>query len=84
MRLKFLLIAIVLSTVCAKAEDRLKSNLATNEITGDVQLMTQFVERGLAMSDNNPAMNASFLYNLGTQVKMGFWGSNISNLSAIV
>jgi hypothetical protein len=66
----------------AFGDDRLKSNLATNQISGDVQLLTQYVERGIGMSDQNPAMNASFLYNLGTQVRMGFWGSNVSNLSA--
>ena len=64
------------------AQDRVRSNLATNEITGDALLTTHFVERGLSMSNSTPAMSASFLYNLGTQVRMGFWGSNISNISA--
>jgi hypothetical protein len=76
------LIFVLLSSNCVFAEERVKSNLATNQISGDVQLMTQYVERGIGMSDQNPAMNASFLYNLGSQVRMGFWGSNISNLSA--
>lgn len=77
-------VAIVLiSTVClAQSKERLKSNLATNEISGDAQLVTHFVERGLSMSDKGPAMNASFLYNLGSQLRLGFWGSNVSNLSA--
>lgn len=82
MRAKWILIFLLLSSKAAFSEDRLKSNLATNDISGEVLLATQFVERGIGMSDQNPAMNASFLYNLGTQVRMGFWGSNVSSLSA--
>jgi len=82
MRANWILIFLLLSSTAAFSEDRLKSNLATNDISGEVLLTTQFVERGIGMSDQNPAMNASFLYNLGTQVRMGFWGSNVSSLSA--
>lgn len=77
------LASLLISTVClAQSPERLKSNLATNEISGEAQLLTHFVERGLSMSDKSPAMNASFLYNLGSQLRLGFWGSNVSNLSA--
>ena len=69
-------------SLTAIAEDKTKSNTATNRISGDAQLLTHFVERGLSMSNGNPALNASFLFNLGSQVRLGFWGSNISNLSA--
>ena len=62
--------------------DKNKANSATNKIGGDAQLLSHFVERGLSMSNGNPALNASFLFNLGSQVRLGFWGSNISNLSA--
>jgi len=82
MRSSLILIFLLLSWKLAFCQDRLKSNVATNDISGEVMLATQYVERGIGMSDQNPAMNASFLYNLGTQVRMGFWGSNISNLSA--
>lgn len=78
-----LLIALSFVSLSVSAQERIKSNLATQHISGDVQLLSQYIERGLSMSDNNPAMNASFLYNLGSQVRMGFWGSNISNLSAV-
>lgn len=77
------LISILIGASCfAQSQERLKSNLATNEISGEAQLVTHFVERGLSMSDKGPAMNASFLYNLGSQLRLGFWGSNVSNLSA--
>lgn len=35
------------------------------------------------MTDHNPALNASFLYNFGSQFKFGFWGSNIARLNNI-
>ncbi|MGZ6418530.1 MAG: TorF family putative porin [Pseudobdellovibrio sp.] len=76
-------ILIFLLSALSQAQSSNKYTTATNQISGEVQLLSQYVERGLSMSDNNPAMNASFLYNLGSQVKMGFWGSNISNLSAV-
>lgn len=56
-------------------------SVASYELSGQAQLLSHFIVRGLSYSDNNPAMNASFLANLGSQVKFGFWGSNISNLS---
>lgn len=52
-------------------------------ISGEAQLLSHFIHRGLSYSDNNPAMNASFLFHLGPQLKLGFWGSNIANLSAV-
>jgi len=51
-------------------------------ISGSARLTSNFIERGLSMSDNHPAFNALFLMHLGTQFKFGFWGSNISNLTA--
>lgn len=71
-------------SLCVRAEDKSKANTtaATNRISGHAELLSHFVERGLSMSNGNPALNASFLFNLGSQVRLGFWGSNISNLSA--
>ena len=66
----------------SSSADKNKANAATNKIGGHAQLLSHFVERGLSMSNGNPALNASFLFNLGSQVRLGFWGSNVSNLSA--
>lgn len=65
------------------ADDKTKDTTATYGITGEAQVLSQYMVKGLAYSDGNPAMNASFLANLGSQVKIGVWGSNISNLSAV-
>ncbi len=79
----FLVIHLSLSTYCLAQEKKEKGNTPDYSISGDAQLLSQFVYKGLGFSDNNPAMNASFLANLGSQVKLGVWGSNISNLSAV-
>ena len=33
------------------------------------------------MSNKNPALNAQLLLNMGSQFKLGFWGSNIRNVT---
>ena len=78
---RFIVPALFFALCTAQAQDRTRSNLATNEISGEMELVSQYVERGVNLSDNNPAMHASFLFNLGSQVRMGVWGSNVSYLT---
>ncbi len=58
------------------------SNKPTYRFSGDAQLLTHFIDRGLSITDNNPALTASFMFNLGQQFRLGFWGSNISNVTS--
>jgi hypothetical protein len=44
-------------------------------------LTSHFIYHGLSMSDKNPALNAQLLLNMGSQFKLGFWGSNIHNVT---
>jgi hypothetical protein len=67
----------------AQAQSKTNSLEASYRLSGDVKLLSHFIDKGLSFSDNNPAMNASFLANFGAQVRMGFWGSNISNVGAV-
>jgi len=53
----------------------------TYRFSGDAELLTQFIDRGLSITDKNPALNASFLFNLGQQFRAGFWGTNVSNVT---
>jgi Bacterial protein of unknown function (Gcw_chp) len=63
------------------ADDKKISLSPTYRFSGNARLLSEFIDRGLSVSDHNPALNASFLYNFGPQFRFGFWGSNISNLS---
>jgi hypothetical protein len=66
----------------ANAAEKQGANQPTYLISGDAQLLSHFIDRGLSMSDKNPAFTASFLFNLGQQFRFGFWGSNISNVTS--
>ncbi|AGH96260.1 hypothetical protein [Pseudobdellovibrio exovorus] len=81
---KFILITLVsFLNAVAFAQDKSKnSTTPTYGISGEAQILSHFLEKGISYSDGNPAMNASFLYNFGTQARIGFWGSNISNVNA--
>ncbi len=50
-------------------------------VEGMAKLTSNFVDRGLSFSDGNPAFNGSFLIGLGNQFSLGFWGSNVANIS---
>ncbi len=73
------LICLLFSNVAsAQAQKKANPNVPTYQLFGSAQLLTHFIDKGLSMSNNKPAMNASFLANLGSQFSFGFWGSNIS------
>lgn len=73
---------LVATATSFAAAEKAGSNQPTYLISGDAQLLSHFIDRGLSMSDQNPALNASFLFNLGQQFRVGFWGSNISNVTS--
>ena len=50
-------------------------------VEGMAKLTSNFVDRGLSFSDGNPAFNGAFLIGLGNQFSLGFWGSNVANIS---
>lgn len=81
MKVLFWLLAIT-SWHWSFAADQKSSNSPTYKVSVDAKVMSHFIDRGLSISDGNPAMNVSFLYNLGPQFRLGFWGSNISNVSS--
>lgn len=91
MKCFFILLSCVFLTTYCLAQDRDKEREkakaitfgADNPVSGDAQLWSHFIVKGLSYSDNNPAMNASFVAKLHPQIKLGIWGSNISNLNAV-
>lgn len=70
----------IAATADAKSE---KAGTQPNyDISGYARLASNYVDRGLSFSNGNFAFNGAFLINLGSQFKLGFWGSNISKLNA--
>ncbi|MFN8944433.1 MAG: TorF family putative porin [Pseudobdellovibrionaceae bacterium] len=47
------------------------------KLTGEAELMSNYIHRGLTQTEKDPALQASFLFNFGPQFRMGLWGSNI-------
>ena len=83
MRFFSLLLAYILFlplSLSAQAKP-VKNPAPTYLFSGNATLLSHFIERGLSMSDNKPALNASFLANFGQQFNFGFWGSNIANVN---
>ena len=48
-----------------------------SKITGDAELMSNFVERGVSQSDRDPALNAGFWFGFGPQFRAGISGVNV-------
>lgn len=48
----------------------------TFKLSGDVSLLSHYVENGLSQSNRSPALQGSFWFNFGPQFRLGLWGSN--------
>ncbi len=84
MRTALLLLLIFFSrawSLAAPKEAKISGTTPLFSISGNADLTSHFVHRGLSYSDNNPALNAEFLLHMGSQFKLGIWGSNISNVN---
>lgn len=60
------------------AQDNTKSDIPTFKMTGDVSLLTNYVEHGLTQTDKDPSLQGAFSFNFGPQFKLGLWGSNVN------
>lgn len=52
------------------------NNSPTFALSGDVALLSHYVEHGLSQSDKSPALQGAFWFNFGPQFRLGLWGSN--------
>ena len=48
------------------------------DFSGDVSLLSHYVEDGLSQTDKSPALQASFWFAAGPQFRFGLWGSNVN------
>lgn len=71
--ISFIIILLGFSSASLAAE-----NTPTFKLSGDVSLLSHYVEYGLSQTDNSPALQGSFWFNFGPQFRMGLWGSNVN------
>lgn len=45
-------------------------------LSGDVSLLSHYIEHGLSQSNYSPSLQGSFWFNFGPQFRLGVWGSN--------
>lgn len=78
-----LLSQILAQSMAFAASDKKEDSGATPNFgaSGFALLTSNFIDRGLAMTAEGPAINAQLLMHMGSQFKLGFWGSNVSNLN---
>lgn len=74
MRRYIAFIIILISSLRAFAAEGNTS--PTFQLSGDVSLLSHYVEYGLSQSDKSPALQGSFWFNFGPQFRLGLWGSN--------
>ncbi len=60
------------------AQEDSKSDMPTFKMSGDVSLLTNYVEHGLTQTDKDPSLQGAFSFNFGPQFKLGVWGSNVN------
>lgn len=47
-------------------------------LSGSSEILTHFAYRGLSYSGTQPSLISSFLYNFGSQFRLGAWGANLN------
>ncbi len=57
--------------------DSSSSSSASLKMSGNATLITNFVEHGVSQTNNDPALQGSYMFHFGSQIKMGLWGSNV-------
>ena len=73
MRRYIAFIIILIASCKSLAAD---GNSANFNLSGDVKLLSHYVENGLSQSDRSPSLQGSFWFNFGPQFRLGIWGSN--------
>lgn len=78
----FFTLLLLFIPISSWGQKKINASAANYGLSGEAELLSHFIVRGLSYSDNGPAMNASFLAHFGSQFRLGFWGSNVSHLTA--
>jgi len=78
LKLSMLVSSVVFSiSSFAQVEDT-KKDIPSFKMSGDVSLLSNYVEHGLTQTNKDPSLQAAFGFNFGPQFKLGLWGSNVN------
>ncbi len=77
LKFSLLLISVIFSLQSFAQQDN-KNEVPSFKMTGDVALLTNFVEHGLTQTNKDPSLQGSFGFNFGPQFKLGVMGSNVN------
>lgn len=77
-----LLIGSVFFCLHSYAQEESRGEIPSFKMTGDVALLSNYVEHGLTQTNKDPSLQAAFGFNFGPQFKMGLWGSNVNYASS--
>jgi uncharacterized protein (TIGR02001 family) len=71
-----LLILLAALPTAAQQKSEAKSD-KSNKLYGEAAVVSNYVDKGVTQSDKGPALQAGFGYQMGTQARLGLWGSNV-------
>lgn len=66
--------------LCAQsfAQEDTKNDTPTFRMTGDIALLSNYIDHGLTQTNKDPSLQGAFSFNFGPQFKLGVWGSNVN------
>lgn len=73
---KLLVSIITLISLQSLAQSEAGNTPPNLRLSGDVSLLSHYIEHGLSQSNYSPALQGSFWFNFGPQFRLGVWGSN--------
>jgi uncharacterized protein (TIGR02001 family) len=68
---------IVLIALTANAQKRDDAGGGSRKIYGEATIFNNYVDKGVTQSDKNWALQSGFGYQMGSQARIGLWGSSI-------
>ena len=62
----------------SRAQNEVKNDAPTFRLSGDIGLLSNYIDHGLTQTNKDPSLQGAFSFNFGPQFKMGIWGSNVN------
>lgn len=68
----------ILFTDLSYAQEDAKRDVPSFKMSGDVALLSNYIDHGLTQTNKDPSLQAAFSFNFGPQFRLGLWGSNVN------